>query len=164
MKTPVCESCIATNSLCAGCQEKLDKGVIAPSDLQLARALYKHKEELPSEERGFLKTIEFSRILLVFTDSPAALIGKGGKIVAALSKELGKKIKVVDVNASNKDKVSEILLPARLLGINELFKKEGKEYRVRLPREDANKLPMDLVSLNKVIETVLGAKTALAFE
>lgn len=130
----------------------------------MARALYKHKEELPSQETGFLKTIEFSKILLVFTDSPAALIGKGGKIVAALSKELGKKIKVVDVNAASKDKVSEILLPARLLGINEVFKKEGREYRVRLPREDANKLPMDLVSLNKVIETVLGAKTALAFE
>ena len=165
MKTPVCESCIETNSLCQGCQQKLDSGELSEIDLTLSRVLYQHRADLPSGENvGFQKTMPLGDLLLVFTETPAALIGRGGKIVNALGKEVNKKIKVIDVNSGAQEQFSEVLLPAKLLGVNQVFKGGETEYRIRVSRKDAMRLPVTLSELNTVAEKLFGKKATVVFE
>jgi len=167
MKTPLCTACSATTTLCAGCAQKLASGQISENDVKLSRALYSRvlAGEL-ADDSEFEKTItvEQNNLVIVFTKTPAALIGKSGRTVTALSKELGKRMKIIDSNASETEKIRELLLPAQLKGVNTLYKREGKEYKVRVNRVDAQRLPLDVETLAGVLKQVLGANASIVLE
>ncbi len=167
MKTPLCTACCATATLCAGCAQKLAGGEISEVDVALSRSLYAHAlaGEL-ADNTGFEKTIIVgeSNLVIVLTQSPAALIGKNGRVVASLSKEIGKRIKVIDSNAADAEKIRELILPAQLKGVNTLFKREGKEFKVRVARADAQRLPLDAETLSKVLKLVLGSNASIVLE
>ncbi|NYZ78064.1 hypothetical protein H0N96_01535 [Candidatus Micrarchaeota archaeon] len=167
MKTPLCNACCATATLCAGCAEKLAAKELSDADVTLSRAL--HARTLAGEfpaNSGFEKTItvDSGNLVIVFTDSPAALIGKSGRTVAALSKELGKRMKIIDSNADEAEKIRELLLPAQLKGVNTLYKREGKEFKVRVARADAQRLPLEAQTLAGVLKQVLGANASISLE
>jgi len=158
-KTPICESCLATGSLCAGCEARRASGEITEADVAVARKLY----ELGAQA-GFDRAVERGGIIVIFTKEPSAVIGRGGRNVSALNAALGRKIKVVDGNANPHDRIAEILLPAKLLGINKVFKAGGEEYRVRIPKRDMPRLPTSLQVLNGLLAEILGKKTELKVE
>ncbi|PIT85911.1 transcription elongation factor NusA [Candidatus Micrarchaeota archaeon CG10_big_fil_rev_8_21_14_0_10_59_7] len=159
MKTPICESCLATGSLCAGCEARRSSGEITEADVDVARKLY----ELGAQA-GFSRAVERGALVVIFTKEPSAVIGRGGRNVSALNAALGKKIKVVDENAEAHEKAAEILLPAKLLGINKVYKSGGEEYRVRVPKRDMPRLPANPQVLNGLLAEILGKKTELKFE
>ncbi|MEM0475923.1 MAG: KH domain-containing protein [Candidatus Norongarragalinales archaeon] len=161
MKTPLCEACLATNSFCAACQRKLESGEVTQTELKIAQTL--RGENLPSQA-GFERALELKDAVLVFTLSPAAVIGRKGQTVRALSKALGKKVKVIDDAAAPHEKISEVLLPARVLGINTVFKSSGKEFHVRVPRSEARLLPDSPAALNSLLSQFLGAPANIVFE
>jgi transcription antitermination factor NusA-like protein len=161
MKTPLCESCLATNSFCAACQRKLESGEVTKTELAIARVLA--QENLPAQA-GFERALELKDAVLVFTLSPAAVIGRKGNTVKALAKALGKKIKVIDDAAEPHAKISEVLLPARVLGINTVFKSGGKEFHVRVPRGEARLLPDSPAALNSLLAQFLGAPASIVLE
>lgn len=165
MNMPICESCSATQMLCSGCLEKQRVGEITDADVRLAYAIHKNRGDLPDQQTGFEKVIAFPSLYVVFTQTPASLIGKGGRVVNKLKQELGvKKIKVISMQASLEEKISEILLPVKLLGVNTIFKPGGKEYKIRVPRSQALQLPTDLQALCAIFTQLLGARTIIAFE
>ncbi|VVB68093.1 Uncharacterised protein [Candidatus Norongarragalina meridionalis] len=159
MKTPICESCLATGSLCAGCEARRSSGEITEADVAVARKLY----ELGATA-GFTRAEEKGGLVVIITKEPSAVIGRGGRNVLALNAALGKKIKVVNENAGAHEKAAEILLPAKLLGINKVFKAGGEEYRVRVQKKDMPRLPANLHVLNELLSEMLGGKTEMKFE
>jgi len=166
VKTPLCEACLATNSFCASCQRKLDAGEVSHTELEIARALL--SENLPAQA-GFERALELKDAVLIFTLSPAAVIGRSGKTVKALAKALGKKIKVIDEAAAPQAKINETLLPARVLGVNTVFKAGGgsaggKEFHVRVARGDARLLPDAPQALNSLLSNFLGAPAQIVLE
>ncbi len=161
MKTPVCDACLATNSFCASCQRKLDSGEVTRTELEIAKTL---RAENLSEQAGFERALELKDAVLIFTLTPAAVIGRQGKVVKAVSKALGKKVKVIDDAASPHDKVAEILRPARMLGVNTVFKSGGKEFHIRVPREEARLLPDSPLALKTLVSQFLGAPAEIILE
>lgn len=161
MKTPLCEACLATNSFCSACQRKLESGEVTRTELEIAKTL--RGESLPAQA-GFERALELKDAILVFTLSPAAVIGRKGQTVRNLSKALGKKIKVIDEAAAPQAKVAETLLPARVLGVNTVFKSGGKEFHVRVPRSEARLLPDSPQALNPLLSKFLGAPATIVLE
>ena len=161
MKTPLCEACLATNSFCASCQRKLDAGEVTRTELAIAQAL--RSENLPAQA-GFERAVELKDAVLVFTLTPAAVIGRGGKTVKAIAKALGKKVKIIDDAAAPHAKISEVLLPARMLGVNTVFKAGGKEFHVRVPRSEARFLPDAPLALKTLMTAFLGAPAEIVLE
>jgi hypothetical protein len=143
------------------CQRKLDAGEVTKTELAIARAL--RTEDLP-EHAGFERALELKDAVLVFTLTPAAIIGRSGKTVKALAHALGKKIKVVDEAASGHDKIVEVLRPARVLGVNTVFRAGGREFHVRVPRDEARLLPDAPAALNALLAQFLGAPASIILE
>jgi len=165
MQTPVCELCATTNSLCSGCRAKLADGRITEFDVQVAHLLSKYKEKFALQKVQFDRALDLGRMAVILTSSDVShLVGKGGKTAQALSKELGKRVRIVHANADPRALLEEILLPVKPTGVNTVFTQKGKQLKVRIARKDVVHLPTDLDSINRVLHSLMGENTVLVFE
>lgn len=163
MVLPVCDVCLKSGMLCQGCENKLKSGEITQIDLDIAKLLYK----VGDGKIGFKKTIEIGDVVIIVTekDQVGKLIGKGGKIVRAISKKIGKKVRVVGENSDLKSVSTDILAPARISGINIVYGKDGKEkYKIRVMKEDARRIPAKLSLLNDIIQKLTNEETIIVVD
>jgi len=163
MVLPVCDVCLKSGMLCQGCENKLKSGEISSMDVDIAKILYK----IGNGKLGFKKTIEIGDVVIIVTDKDQVgkLIGKGGKIVREISKEIGKKIRVVGENSDLKSIATDILAPARISGINIVYGKDGEQkYKIRVRKEDSRRLPAKIEVLNEIIQQLTGEKTLVFIE
>lgn len=165
MKTPVCDSDLRSGELCPGCRKKIKDGKMTQLDFDVAQILFKINERYNITNASFFKAIDLGRVVLILTKGEVGLlIGKEGKIVAEISHSLGKKVRIAEAQGDVKKTISDIIMPARLLGINRVFH-EGKEVlRVRLSKEDVHVLPLDLQSLEQVLRSLLEEDVQVSFE
>ncbi|NYZ74704.1 hypothetical protein H0O03_00370 [Candidatus Micrarchaeota archaeon] len=165
MQTPVCELCAATNYLCSGCQAKLADGRITELDVQVAHLLSKYKEKFALQKVQFDRALDLGRMAIILTSSDVShLVGRGGKTAQALSKELGKRVRVVHSTTDSRALLEQILLPVKPTGVNTVFTQKGKQLKVRISRNDVVHLPTDLDSINRVLHSLLGDNAVLVFE
>lgn len=167
MKTPICKICLNSEILCAGCQDKVDKGEVSLADIDLVRALNKLSDKYPVMDKiEFRKTMAAQNFMLVVVPKGMAgqFIGRRGIFIKELSDTLGKKIKVIEETPNTKEFVQRALFPARLLGVNVVYTSDKKEaYKVRVLRNDRNKI-LDKEALEGLFTSVLGGETTIAFE
>ncbi len=165
MKTPVCEADVKAGFLCASCKKKLSEGSLSSLDFELAQILFKVNERYNISNASFEHALDMGRVVLVLTKGEVGLlIGKQGKIVSELSDALGKKVRIAQISSDPKKTVGDVVLPARLLGINRVFH-EGREVtKIRLAASDKGILPMDIPSVEKVLHTILEGEVKLVFE
>ena len=155
MRTPICGVCLRSGILCPACEGKLKRGEISELDVNIARTLYKLEQKSKMfREASFEKAIATDDLLIIIVERGKAglLIGKSGKIAKILATELGKRIRVVERTENEKQMVQELILPSRVLGINIRFLPNGKEeYKIRVPKADADKLPSSIEVVEKLL-------------
>ena len=160
---PICKICLESGFLCQACEKKVKEGEISERDVEVARLLYKlHKKDMIVDP-SFKKTVEVDDYIIILVEGPVApLIGKGGRVVRLLSKELGKKVRVVDISSGIKKMVEDLILPARLYGISIVYKPNGEEeYRVLLKRNEKKPIPDDV--LCSVVKEVSGKNCSITY-
>lgn len=163
MVLPVCDVCLKSGMLCQGCENKLKSGEISQMDLDVAKILYRVGEG----KIGFKKTLEMGDMVIIVTekDQVGKLIGKSGKIVREISKDIGKKVRVVGENSDLRSVARDILSPARISGINIVFGKDGQEkYKIRVMREDSRRIPGKLDVLNDIIQELTSENTLVVID
>lgn len=163
MVLPVCDVCLKSGMLCQGCENKLKSGEITQLDLDIATLLFK----LGEGKIGFKKTIEIGEVVIIVTDKDQVgkLIGKSGKIVRAISKKVGKKIRVVGEGSDFKEIARDILAPARISGINIVYGTDGEEkFKIRVMREDSRRLPARIDVLNDIVNQLSSEKTVIVID
>jgi len=163
MVLPVCDVCLKSGMLCQGCENKLKSGEITRLDLDIAKLLFK----LGDGKIGFKKTIEIGNIVMIMTDKDhvGKIIGKGGKIVRAVSKKVGKKVRVIVEGSDFKEIARDILAPARISGVNIVYGMDGKEkYKIRIMGEDSRRLPASLDVLNNIMNQLTDEKTVIVID
>jgi transcription antitermination factor NusA-like protein len=146
--------------LCPGCQEKVNKGEITELEAEISLRLYNllDKYKMP-QELTFHKAIETDDtvILVVGENQIGTIIGKGGKIVKSLQKELNKKIRVIENTDDIKKIAQDLIHPARIMGINILYLPDGgTKKKLRIPVEDEKKLPIDTSIVEDIILRMTG--------
>ncbi len=94
-------------------------------------------------------------ILAVGAGQIPFLVGRGGRIVQELGKVLNNKVRVIEDGATIRKIVQDFLAPAKVLGINVLYTKSGKEYKIRVQRQHMRRLFKD----KEKIQSALGALT-----
>ncbi|MCX6767948.1 MAG: hypothetical protein NTY90_04460 [Candidatus Micrarchaeota archaeon] len=165
MKTPVCEIDAKSGFLCPACQDRLSRGELTEADVEVSRILHKYLEQFSLGAVEVGKAIDCGKTLVILTESDAGLlIGRGGKVASVIAKDYGKPVKIIQRTADLRKMVEELILPVRVLGINEVFKGGEKAWRVRIKRSDALRLPMQLSSIEKVLAQLTDQKTTIAFE
>ncbi len=165
MKIPICELCAQSKALCSGCEHKLKQGKITESDVAISNALMELKEKFKLDAANFTKSVDLGRAVLIFTGGDVGvLIGRDGKVVSELSHRLGKKVRIAEHTGDVKKTISDVLMPAKLIGINTVFSGGGKSFRVRLLKSEMRDLPVDRETLEKALMTILESKVMIQFE
>ncbi|MCK9151474.1 KH domain-containing protein [Methanobacterium alcaliphilum] len=163
MVLPICDVCLKSGILCQGCENKLESGEVTQVELDIAKILY----NLGDGKIGFKKTIVVDDVVIIVTekDQVGKLIGKGGKIVRAISKEIGKKVRVVGENSDLKSVATDMLAPARISGINIVYGTDGQEkYKIRVMKDDARRIPAKLDMLKSIIKTLTGEEAQIVVD
>jgi transcription antitermination factor NusA-like protein len=165
MKTPVCGTCVMTSSLCVACQKKMKEGSISKLDVEVAQILYKINERHNISDASFVKAVDLGRVVLITTDGNVGLlIGRGGSVVSQISAALNKQVRIVEHSADIRKSISDMITPAKLLGINTVWHDGREKLKIRLHNKDAHHLPIDAQTLEGVIKGWLGKEAIITFE
>jgi transcription antitermination factor NusA-like protein len=154
-----------SNVLCSGCDEKLKRGKISELDVKISRLLYKLKDKYNLENVDFTKAVDLGRVVLVLTKKDVGiLIGKEGKVVAEISQAVGKKVRIAELSGDIKKTIADIVAPAKVLGINKVYKEDGYAYKVRFSKKEIKQLPLDINTLEKALKSLLESEVMIVFE
>ncbi len=169
MKAPICEVCLKTDDiLCPADEKKLQEGIISELDVKVARLLYKLIGDVDME---FKKAVEAGDLVVIMVgegDVPIT-IGKAGKNIKALMRELEKRIRVIeaaDVNSPEdlKKLATDLLYPAGVFGVNIVYKPGGGHYyKVLILSRDRKKLPEKPQLLEEILSQIAGAEVKITF-
>ncbi len=172
MKAPICEVCLKTDGiLCPADEKKLQEGIISELDVKVARLLYRLIDDADME---FKKAVEAGGDLIVIMvggegDVPIT-IGKGGKNIKALTRELGKRIRVIEAaevkgTEDVKKLATDLLYPASVFGVNVVYKPGGggTYYKVLVLRRDRKKLPAKEDVLESILSQIVGSEVKINF-
>ena len=169
MKAPICEVCLKTDGiLCPADEKKLQEGVISELDVKVARMLYRLLGDVDIE---FKKAVEAGDLIVIVVgkgDVPIT-IGKGGKNIKTLVKELGKRVRVIEgINAETTEEIkklaSDLLYPAGVFGVNVVYKPGGERYyKVLVSGRDRKKLPEKPEVLESLLGQIIGKEVRLDF-
>ncbi len=169
MKAPICEVCLKTDDiLCPADEKKLQEGLISELDVKVARLLYKLLGDVDME---FKKAVEAGDLIVIMVgegDVPIT-IGKGGKNIKALMRELGKRIRVIEaVEVKDTDDLkklaTDLLYPAGVFGVNVVYKPGGGNYyKVLVLSRDRKKLPAQPDVLESIMSQMAGTDVKINF-
>lgn len=166
MKTLICDSDLRRENLCGECRKKLEQGKLSGLEVEVSRKLYKLNKKfffLDLELKGVVE-LNDEIVVLLCTGKIGQIIGKGGRTIAELGKELGKKCRVIEKGSDRKKMVQDLAGDAvRVIGINKIFNMGNLEYAVVISKEDERNLISSRESLEKGLEKILGSKTKIEF-
>ncbi|MFC2174321.1 transcription elongation factor NusA [archaeon] len=149
MKGPLCEECVKSGNLCEECVDKQQKGELGELDIQLARLLQKLEGRDLVRGANFERVFDVEGLILITTRGKVGpLVGKGGRVIRLLSKEFNKKVRIVSV-LDEKTALRDLVAPARIQGINIVYKADGEQTKAIIAREDKYKLIAPLETLQK---------------
>lgn len=165
MKIPICELCAQSKTLCSGCEHKLKTGKISEADVAISSMLVEMRDRFKLDAAEFTKAVDLGRAVLIFTHGEVGvLIGRDGKVVSELSHRLGKKVRIAEYSGDVKKTISDVVMPAKLMGINTIYSGGAKVFKVRLLRSDMKNLPVDINTLEKALQSILDSKVMIQFE
>jgi len=162
---PICKRCAWATDLCPQCSHLKKTGTLSDSDVEVSRILHRINETHNISEAHLSRTIPFEGTMLLLTRSePGILIGKGGKVVAAISAATGKKVRIIREGRDEKRMITDLILPARLLGINTRFHEGGQSLVLRVAKGDRHKLFVDALMIKSLIKDWLKKDIDIVFE
>jgi len=165
MKTPICQPCGWGKPLCSDCQGKLSAGAISTLDVEVSRLLYKINEQHNLSLASFTHALDLGDQVLVFTDTePGVLIGRGGKVVSALSAALGKRVRIIAESGDARRSLEDLISPVKVAGINEAYRGGETRIRIRIAKGDEGNLRMDVRKLEPLVSKWMGKPVEFVFE
>ncbi|MEM4020498.1 MAG: transcription elongation factor [Desulfurococcaceae archaeon] len=158
--------CVKSGVFCPSCQRKIESKIVDEDEIPVIRTLMDLEDELKflSKKGEYIKSI--------ITEDEIFVIIKNGFemneiniLERNLTRELGKKVKVIESTGDTRKLIEKIISPASLLGINRVWIPGGMEIlNIRVSRRDRKLLERNRESYEMLIEKLLGIKTQIVFE
>lgn len=150
--------------LCIECQRKFDAHEISELDVRVSRLLYKLSRRFFEPDIEFRKALEIDGlIVLLCTGKIGSIIGRRGIIVAEMSRDLGKKVRIVEKSRDEKKMIQDFVGMARVIGVDKVFRQEGTSFKVKIAKADEGKAITDATGLEKGIKLLLNADVTIEF-
>lgn len=161
--------CVKSRVLCPRCQSLVDSGEVDEREIDVMAKLVELEER---EGMRVLKDATYRKsyflgdltIVVINFNRP-----QGVQVLSRLSRDLGEKlgtrVRVVEYSGDVKTVASQLLYPARILGVNMLWLPDGtRQHIVRVPRYDARRLPSSLETVEKALSSITGKPVRLRVE
>lgn len=166
MKFPICSVCLKNNILCNACAKKVRELGIKLDEIKVYRLLnrlLKHERSLREVE---IKRAVGKNLLLIVTrkEDVSKLIGKNGKIVKKLARELKRPVRIVEQPSDLRDFVNDVFFTVPIMGVNIVYKPEGELYRIRIPKSERTKLPISSDLFSNISKSLFGVDADVVFE
>jgi len=165
---PACLTCVKSGFLCANCQSKLDDGDLTGFELDLAKDLLSLEEQ---EKFSFLKEVTFYKAI-DYEDVVIFIVGNKDKI--KITQELINRIKknyeideIIIIEKTNKPRpvVDALILPSKLISLNEIFLATGEtEFKAVLRKDDKDKILFTKEELEELINEMTGSITRIDYQ
>ncbi|ASJ01860.1 transcription elongation factor NusA [Thermococcus profundus] len=169
MKAPICEVCLKTDDiLCPADEKKLQEGIISELDVKVSRLLYKILGDVDIELKKAVEAGDLIVIIVGKGDVPV-VIGKGGKNIKTLVKELGKRVRVIEGIENEtpeeiKKLATDLFYPATVFGVNIVYKPGGGHYyKILIPARERKRLPEKPELLESIVGQVVGSEVKVSF-
>jgi len=134
-------------------------------DLSVSQFIAKNQQRHSLSGVNVSKCLDDGHAAIIFCHSePGLLIGKGGRIVKELAGTLNRRVKVISTTAEMHTAAAELLNPASLLGINQIYSPAGITYKVRVPKAQAGKLSVHRDTVARALSHAYKRPFAVVFE
>lgn len=163
MHSKICDACMKSDIFCNSCQGRIDSGEVSKIELDVAKFLFGLKGKIKSlEDARILKIINGHAIIIITEKGSAAkIVGKQGSVVKLLAKHFGRPIRVVEADDA-KSFINSLIIPASA-AVNVVYA-DGKEcYRIRVLKNQRNRLPLEPDEIRKIIEAIFGKAAEILF-
>ena len=125
MKTELCHFCLRTGVLCPRCEEKVRRGEVSQSYMEIAKLL------LDLEARGFgaleethlINVAEAGDVLVLVFDRGDLVRLKPvkGRLARTLEEKLGKRVHIIEGGVDERTFLEQLFWPSTLLTINKVW-------------------------------------------
>jgi transcription antitermination factor NusA-like protein len=152
--------------LCNACAEKVGEEEIKKEEIEVFRELNKILKNQKSLKEVEIKRAIGNNTLIILTrdEDVSRLIGKEGSIVKKLAREFNKPIRVVGEPSDIDTLVNDVLFSVPIMGINIVYKLEGKTFVVRVPKKYRTRLPVSSGILANISKKLLDKNVDVIFE
>ena len=128
MKAKLCQFCLRSGILCSRCRAKLERGEVTQLDLEVARLLVSIEDKYPLlQDVFFHKAVEADNVLaiLVGRGDAGKILSYGGRIIRFLESKVGKDVRILEYNTSERKFLEDLFAPLTILTINKIWLPDG---------------------------------------
>lgn len=170
MKLPLDHVCVRTGILCPLCERKVSSGMVEPFEVDVMRAItdLEQDQELKGYmgDMAYVKAYRFRDTIVILVDRRSEI---PQEIYQRISRSLGDLLKAnVRILWSSKDLksiASQLLFPARILGVNIVWLPDGSSFYVlRIPRRDLRGLSLPLRAAEQILSKIAGSSVQIRSE
>jgi len=128
VKAELCQFCLRSGILCSRCRAKLERGEVTQLDLEVARLLVSIEDKYPLlQDVFFHKAVEADNVLaiLVGRGDAGKILSYGGRIIRFLESKVGKDVRILEYNTSERKFLEDLFAPLTILTINKIWLPDG---------------------------------------
>lgn len=129
METELCRFCLKTGVLCRRCEEKVQRGEVGPSYIEVARLLLDLEASKVSalQDTHLLNVADTGEVLvLVFKRGDLTRLRPvRGKLAKLLEERTGKKVHLIEGDVDERSFLEQLFWPSTLLTINKIWLPDG---------------------------------------
>ena len=171
MRTPLCHICIKSGILCPRCQELVDSGEYDELDIDVMKTLLELEEEAFQElkDMNYHKSYLVENLLVIQLSgkslSPYRLTKIARQVAEKLKDKYNVKVRIIEKTGELRKMASQLLSPARILGVNTLWFPDGSfESIIRVSKLDERLLPARKEVIEEILSKILNATVKVRFE
>ena len=152
--------------MCDKCSKKLENNEITQMEIDVLRFIHKMSNKTQSlKDIKIVKVLDKGVLLIITGRGDAArLVGKGGSVVKLIAKEYKKSIRILEEASNLREFMEELVTPAKISGINTLYRENEEIFRVRVPKIQKNHMMLSQEDFSNVISSFYDRKVELIFE
>jgi len=157
LKMRLDQVCVKTGVLCSRCQSIVDNGEVSELDVNIMRELLEVENEIKElRDSSYYGSVVVGNLLILIVGSGQKMdMQKWIRVAKRLQSKFDYKIRIVEKSDNIKATASQLLSPARLVGVNIVWFPDGSnEYVIRLGKQDLRILPIDLKNLEEVLSKI----------
>ena len=172
MRIPLDYICVKTGVLCPRCRRLVESGAVSEFEVDIMRYLIDLEND--PEYKNFL--INFTYVKAYKISDTIVILGEFSqrsdqriiqRISRALGDKLDAKVRIISVSTRKdiKSIVSQLVFPARIIGVNIVWLPDGShQYIVRIPRGDLRYMLMSSDNLERLVEIISGENVRIRIE
>ena len=166
MRSPLCEECLKSKTVCDTCKNKIESSNISKEEVDVLRFIHSLSMKTPSLNDVRIVKVMNHNVLLIITGrgDAAKLVGKGGSVVKQIAKKFKKSIRILEQAPDFKDFVEDLVMPANVSGINTLYRDNEEITRIRVPEFQKGHMLLTPEDFSQVVSHFFKRKAELVFE